>query len=186
METNKLALNIPDIMTDCIFRIEDTSVYSALMPYTCPTVQIKAPGFSNWITFDDTTPITIGKGFVLNLTACDLQLQFNNCNDQFNALPDGVYTVKYSQSPNDRLYVEYDHLRVTALKQTLKGKLCELKLSACEPSAETKAKFDELMTISGYIDAAKAYVEYCGKVSEGMELYNYAKKKLDSFTCKLY
>ena len=131
MATNKLSLNIPDIMTDCVFRIEDTSVYDKLMPYTCPTVQVMAPGFQDWITFDDTTPITIGKGFVLNLTACDLQLQFNNCGVEFNALSDGVYTVKYSQSPNDRLFVEYDHLLVTAIKKIWYAKLCELKLSAC-------------------------------------------------------
>lgn len=186
MATNNLRLNIPDIMTNCIFRIEDISVYSDIMPFACPTVQIMAPGFNNWITFDDTTPIKIEKGFILNLTACDLQLQLGNCDTQFNPLADGVYRVKYSNSPNDRLFIENYHLRVTETKNQLRAALCELKLSACEPVPEVKQKFNDLMTISGYIDAAKAKVEYCLNIEEGMVLFNYAKKLLDNFSCKLY
>jgi hypothetical protein len=186
MATNVLRLNIPDIMTDCILRIEDTSVYSDVMPYSCPTVQIMSPGFNNWITFDDTTPIKIEKNFILNLTACDLQLQMDLCGEQLNPLSDGVYTIKYSNSPNDRLFIENYHLRVTKLRNQLKQAWCDLKLSACEPIPEVKAKFNDLMTITGYIDAAKAKVEYCLNIEEGMVLYNYAKKLLDNFSCKLY
>lgn len=188
MAINNLRLNIPDIMTDCILRIEDTSVYSPIMPYSCPTVQVMAPGFGNWITYNDESPVPlkIQKGFILNLTACDLQLQMDACGVEFNTLNDGVYTIKYSNSPNDRLFVEYYHLRVTAIKKQLHAAWCDLKLSACEPIPETKDKFNTLMTITGYIDAAKAKVEYCLNVEEGMLLYNYAKKLLDNFTCKLY
>lgn len=186
MATNKLALNIPDIMTDCILRVEDLSVYEPLMPYTCPTLQITVPGFNQCVTLNSSTIPAVGKGFVFNLTACDLQLQTMDCGVEYNVLPDGVYVINYSLSPNDRLYVEYNHLRVTALRKQLRAEWCKLKLSACEPIPETKLKFNDLMEITGYIDAAKAAAEYCLDVKKGMELYNYAKKLLDKFSCKVY
>lgn len=186
MATNKLSLNIPDIMTDCILRIEDTSVYEPLMPYNCPTVQVMVPGFSEYITLDNTTVPVINKNFILNLTACNLNLQSSKCGEEYNAIPDGVYTVKYSLQPHDRLYVEYNHLRVTAIKKLLQKQLCDLNISACEPTVEVMAKFNSLMKISGYIEAAKAKVEYCHNVDQGMVIYNYAKKLLDKFSCQLF
>ena len=35
------------------------------------------------------------------------------------------------------------------------------------------------------IDAAKAKVEYCQSPNEGMELFNFAKKKLKKITCDI-
>jgi hypothetical protein len=83
------------------------------------------------------------------------------------------------------MYVEYNHLRVTSLRKKLKDEWCKLKLSACEPIPETKNKFLSLMEITGYIDAAQAKVEYCLDHEQGMVLYNYAKKLLDNYSCKL-
>jgi len=186
MATNKLLLNIPDILTDCVLRIEDTSVYAALMPYVCPTVQVTVPGFKDCVTFNNTTTPLIGKGFILNLTACDLELQQESCGTKYNVLPDGIYTVRYSMSPNDRLYVEYDHLRVSVIKHKLKGEWNKLKLGACEPRADIENKFKELMIITSYIDAAKANADYCLDRNKSMALYNYAKKKLNEFSCKIF
>jgi hypothetical protein len=186
MATNSLSLNIPNIMTDCILRIEDTSVYEPLLPYICPTVQVLVPGYRDCVTFNDTTVPTVDKGFIFNLTACDLKVQSAHCGTEFDALPDGIYVIKYSMSPNDRMYVEYNHLRVTALRAKLKEQWCNLKLSACEPIPETKEKFLSLMEITGYIDAAQAKAEYCLDHEQAMVLYNYAKKLLDGYCCKLY
>lgn len=185
MATNSLSLNIPNIMTDCVLRIEDTSVYEPLLPYVCPTVQILVPGYRDCVTFNDTTVPTVSKGFILNLTACDLKVQTSNCGNEFDSLPDGIYVIKYSMSPNDKMYVEQNHLRVTALRRKLKAEWCKLKLSACEPIPETKDKFLSLMEITGYIDAAQAKAEECLDHEQGMVLYNYAKKLLDSYSCKL-
>ena len=185
MATNSLSLNIPNIMTDCILRIEDTSVYSTLMPYVCPTVQVLVPGYRDCVTLDDTTVPTVTKGFIFNLTACDLLIQTSNCGVEFDPLPDGIYVIKYALSPHDKMFVEYNHLRVTALRKKLKEEWCKLKLSACEPIPETKDKFISLMEITGYIDAAQAKAEECLDAEQAMVLYNYAKKLLDKFSCKL-
>jgi hypothetical protein len=185
MATNLLSLNIPNIMTDCVFRIEDTSVYNPLMPYVCPTLQVLVPGYRDCVTFNDTTLPTVTQGFVFNLTACNLLVQTGNCGIDFDTLPDGVYVIKLSLSPHDKLYVEYNHLRVTQLRKKLKEEWCNLKLSACEPIPDTKNKFISLMEITGYIDAAQAKVEHCLDTEQGMVLYNYAKKLLDNYSCKI-
>lgn len=185
MATNSLSLNIPNIMTDCILRIEDTSVYEPLLPYVCPTVQVLVPGYKDCVTFNDTTLPKVEKNFIFNLTACDLKTQTSSCGTEFDSLPDGIYVIKYALSPHDRMYVEYNHLRVTALRKKLKEEWCKLKLSACEPIPETQNKFLSLMQITGYIDAAQAKAEYCLDSEQAMVLYNYAKKLLDNYSCKL-
>lgn len=184
--TNKLSLNIPDIQTDCILRIEDTSWYDPIMPYVCPTLQVLVPGFKDCVEFNESTSKVVGKGFIFNLNACELKLQSGQCGVLFNEIPDGVYVIKYSISPNEQLYVEYNHLRTTAIKKQLKAELCKLQLGACEPGAEIDARFKDLMRISGYIDAAKASVEYCLDAEKGMVIYNYAKKLLDNYSCKIF
>lgn len=187
MATNSLSLNIPDVMTDCVLRIEDTSAYNSLMPYICPTLQILVPGYKNCVSFNDevTSSPLVAKNFIFNLTACNLGVQQANCGNDYDVIPDGIYVIKYSLSPNDKSYVEYNHLRVTAIKKKLKAALCELKLSSCEPVPDIKNNFLYLMDISGYIDAAKAKAEYCLDAEQAMVLYNYAKKLLDNYSCKI-
>ena len=125
MATNSLSLNIPNIMTDCILRIEDTSIYEPLLPYICPTVQVLVPGYKDCVSFNDTTDPEVVKGFIFNLSACDLEVQTSNCTTQFDTIPDGIYVIKYALSPFDKMYVEYNHLRVTALRKKLKDEWCK-------------------------------------------------------------
>jgi len=44
---------------------------------------------------------------------------------------------------------------------------------------------NEMSLIRTMIDAAKAKVEYCQSPNEGMDLYNFAKKKLNKITCDM-
>ena len=172
-----------DTMNKCILKIIDFSVYNNLVPYICPTIQILLPGFKTAVSFNDTTTPQVIKGFSLNINACDLGYQTSNCNDEFMTLPDGIYAIKYSVSPNEQVFIEQNHLRITNIMHTWKNEMCKLKLSACEPIPDTKKKFQTLMEIKGYIEAAKAKVEWGLQSSEGMNLYNYAEKLLNSFTC---
>ena len=98
-------------------------------------------------------------------------------------LPDGVYIVRYSVSPNDKVYVEYNHLRVTNLLTSYYQKLCDLDLKACEPSSEREDLLRQMNYIKTLIDAAVAEVEYCSNPNKGMELYNYAEKLLNKIIC---
>jgi hypothetical protein len=180
MARHVLSLDAHDTLNCTILRIEDTSVYTSDLKIECPILEITLPGFTSAVQIGDDK---IDSGFRLNLTACDLGVQSNDCGTNYSNLPDGVYVIKYSISPNDTVYVEYNHLRVSQLLNNLQKVLCELDIAACDPNTVTEAKLRELHLIREFINAAKAKVETCHEPKKGMELYTYAKKLLSKFEC---
>lgn len=172
-----LTLEVPETANDRILRLVDTSNYVSNLPIECGTLQITSPGFN--------APRNIEAlpGFNLVLNACTLGIQTVGCDNSNEPLPDGVYIIRYSISPNDKVWVEYNHLRVTQTLNAYYKKLCEFDIAACEPSGEMKKLLSEMKYIRTLIDAAKAKVEYCGSPSEGLELLQYAIKKLKSIDC---
>ena len=173
MANHKLSLEVPTVMNPCIISIMDTSVYVDIVPVTCPTLNVTVPGFAYSVQID----FTPGANEIL--TACDLQIQIENCDEQFLNLPDGIYIIKYSVSPNEVVYVEYNHLRITQALNKYNDAMCDLDISDCEPTCEQEAKLKELRLIRQYLDAAVAKVETCHEPQKGMTLYNYAIKRLD-------
>jgi len=108
--------------------------------------------------FNNPAFIKTVKDFDLNLTTCTLKTQTTGCDDETLDLPDGVYVIKYSVAPNDNV-------------------------QTCEPATDKKDMIDEMQYIRTLIDAAIAKVEYCASASQGMELYNYALKRLNKILC---
>lgn len=180
MAQHVLSLEAPDTLNKCILRLVDTSIYNTLIAPTCPRLFVTLPGFTQPVVFSDPQ---IGPGFMLNLTACDLEVQTAGCGTTYDPLPDGIYILKYSVSPNDLVYVEYNHLRITCALNKIQSIYCELDLGACDPPAKLKEKLEQIRLIQQYLKAAKALVETCHNPSKGMELYNYAVKMLGKFTC---
>jgi len=178
MANHVLSLEVPTVMNTCILNINDTSVYANNVPITCETLNVTVPGYGY------SNQIDVVAGFSAILTACDLQLQTNQCGQQYAPLPDGLYIIKYSVSPNDIVYVEYNHLRITNALNRYNKALCSLDLAACDPPAKVKEKLEKLRIIRMYLDAAKAKVEFCLEAQQGMTLYNYAIKLLNKFDCK--
>ena len=86
-------------------------------------------------------------------------------------------------SPNEKVYVEYNHLRVTNITNLYYQVLCDLNVNDCEPHSERKDLFNELEYIKLLIDAAISNVEYCGSPNKGMDIYNYAYKRLHKISC---
>lgn len=181
MANHVLSLEAPATLNTCLLRIIDTSVYNPDVTVKCPQLSVTLPGFNYSVVFEEPE---IEPGFSLNLTACDLEVQTVNCGSQYDPLPDGIYVIKYSVSPNDLVYVEYNHLRITNALNIYNGVLCSLDVAACAPDAETSAKLKELNMISMYLQVAKATVETCHEPKKGMEIYNYALKLLGKFTCR--
>lgn len=173
-----LSLEAPDTLNVCILRLVDTSVYSGINAPTCPELLVTVPGFVNPVN------VPAQPGFILNLTACDLKIQNTNCGTTYFDLPDGIYVLRYSVAPNQYVYVEYNHLRITKALLKIRQILCTLDISNCDPPAKTKQKVEELGLIRMYLLAAKAKVEDCRKPAAGMEIYNYALKLLNKFECK--
>lgn len=179
-----LSLHIPDTMNDWVLTVHDTSVYTSLISITCPTLQVQLPGFTTSTTFNEDSVPPLEGGFIRQLTACDLEVQTTDCGSTYDCLPDGIYVIKYSVSPNDIIYVEYNHLRIVQAMKKYQKHLCDLELNNCAPDKQKSAKLAELQEIKGYIDAAKASVETCHNPDKGIELYNYANTRLDKLDCK--
>jgi len=181
MARHVLSLEVPDTMNKSILRIMDTSIYAPNLDVKCQLLQVTLPGFAVPENFEYPQ---IEEGFALNLTACDFGVQTTECGTNYWDLSDGIYIIKYSVSPNELVYVEYNHLRITQALWRYNNLLCEMDYPSCEPSAEMKDKLNRLRLIRTYLDAAKAKVEYCHQPDRGMMLYNYAIKMLDKLDCK--
>lgn len=173
---HQLSLELPDTNNIKVLRIFDTSIYADGVGKDCSVLSITSPGFN--------LPVNIEMlpGFNTTLTACTLGLQKTGCSEAVQPLPDGIYVINYSMSPNSVVQVEYNHLRVTQTVNRYYNLLCELEMGACEPDADVKESLIELRLIKSFIDAAKAKVEYCHSPEAGMELLLYAKKRLDKIT----
>lgn len=173
-----LSLEVPTVANCEILSIRDTSQYTDLLPVDCAELLITVPGFNS----GKLIPVT--QGFFNDITACDLGLQTQDCGTTRSELPDGVYIIKYSVAPNDKVYVEYNHLRVTSIMTLYYKTLCDIDVSDCEPFSEKKQLIDEMQYIRTLIDAAVSKVEYCASPSIGIEMYNYALKRLNKIVCQ--
>ena len=177
MANHVLSLEVPTVMNTCILSIFDTSVYSDLIPVNCSTLQITVPGFNY------STEITVASNFNEAITACDLKLQTENCGISYTDIPDGIYIIKYSVSPNNLVFVEYNHLRITKALNRYNNILCRVDVADCDPPFKIKQKLEALRIIRMYLDAAKAKIEVCHEHQKGMSLYNYALKLLMKMEC---
>jgi hypothetical protein len=180
MAQHQLSLEVPDTLNVTVLPIMDTSTYSSLVPLSCPLLEITAPGF---VYPAQITDPQISTGFYQAFNGCDLGLQNTNCGTSNISLPDGIYVIKYSVSPNELVYVEYNHLRITCALNKVQGIYCDIDLGACDPPTKIKDKLEKVRLIQQYLKAAKAYVEYCHQPSKGMDLYNYAVKLIDKMNC---
>ena len=178
MANHVLSLEIPTVGNPCVLKIFDTSVYSAQVAVFQPKLYITVPGYKNAceVAFVPQSSPT--------LTGCDLNIQTTNCGTSYVNLPDGIYCIKYVVDPNQVVYVEYNHLRITQALNLYQKILCDIDVADCEPPAKIKEKLEDLRLIKMYLENAKAKVETCHESQEGMTLYNYALKLLKALDCR--
>lgn len=173
---HQLSLEVPETNNVKVLRLFDTSFYSSNLKVDCSTLRITSPGFNLPVA------IEVLPSFNLVLNACSLGLQRTSCDDDSYPLPDGIYVINYSVSPNTNVFVEYNHLRTTQTLNKYYNILGQLEMAACEPAPDVKEMLNELRLIKSFIDAAKAKVEYTLQPEEGMDLFIYAKKRLDKIS----
>ena len=174
-----LSLEIPSVTNACIIRIVDTGSYDLNIPISCLTLQVTAPGFT-----DPSNITTLIPNYSANFTACDLGLQTTNCDNYHNNLSDGVYIIKQSVSPNDKVFVEYNHLRITLALNKYQSLLCCIQSTIpSTPSKEVRERIRQAQEIKTYFEAAKAEVEYCHNPKSGIATYSYAMDLLNKMLC---
>ena len=186
MANHVLSLEVPTVLNTCILKIFDASVYQTgtpNIPIICPTLTVTPPAFTFSIELTGTKMTNFVEFGHTTITACDLGLQTKDCNSVYGAIPDGIYVLKYSVSPNDQVFVEYNHMRISKALNKYKKVLCGIDVAACDPPAKVKEKLEKLRLIKMYLEAAKDKVETCHDPQKGMSLYNYALKLLNKFEC---
>jgi hypothetical protein len=170
---HELSLEVLETTNPKLFRVVDTSAYSKDLSIECPTLQILSPGFNS------TQDIDAVAGFNYVLNACTLGVQMSGCDTTSADLGDGIYVIRYSVSPNEYVYVEYNHLRMTQALNLYYEKLGEVDLGAYDPTDTQLELLGEMRLIKSMFDAAKAKVEYCHEPKEGYDLFVYALKRLE-------
>jgi len=181
MNSHNLSLDIIETSNEKILKILDASVYSPHLDVSCPELLVTGPGFQ--VSASINQDRLVG-GFSLSLTACDLDFQTQKCDSVMNPLPDGVYAIRYSHQPREYVFVEYNHLRVTKLRNRIAKIFCNLDISDCMPDKDKSETLSRLIQINGMIEAAKAKVEFCHELEKGMSIYNYVLKLVDKLDCK--
>lgn len=175
MSKHFLALDIPDTYNPKIMVVRDLSEYSTELLVQNAILEIYSPGFTKPSLIDQSTT------WFNNLSACSLGLQLTHCGEVQADLADGIYIIRYSVSPNDQVFVEYNHLRVTGIMNNYYVALGSVQLAPCEPDEDAMEKLEELELIKNMIDVAKIRVEDQNKPQQGIDLLMYANKRLDKF-----
>lgn len=178
MTKHILSLDIPVTYNPKVLRIVDTSQYAENIPVNCSRLLITPPGYNLPVEID------VDPGATQILSACCLDIQRTGCDDSQVNLPDGIYIIRYEVSPLDKVFVEYNHLRVTNIMNRYFEELGKVCLNLEEPTWEATEDLDALGMIKSYIDAAVVKVEIRHEPGDGMALVDYASRRLQRYTRK--
>lgn len=162
---------------DCkILRLCDSSNYNEDVEIENAILEITPPG-ANCAVFFQLKP-----KFSMVLNSSNLKIVPAKAKSQLVCLPDGVYKIKYSINPNNKIYVEYDFLRNTLQMQTFYEAtlaLFDKRDKVTRRAWEEKRR--ELIWIKELIDVAKYKAEECGDPDAALLVYNEAARLLTEF-----
>lgn len=178
MSRHILGVDIIATANEEIFHLFDTSAYAQGLGVTCPRLEISIPGYKKIRVLEPAPYFNLAlNGITLDLISAQT--------DTLPALPDGIYHLKYSVSPNEYVVTELDYLRTTSFDGRLNDARCSIGLGPCAPDQDAQSNLDQLQEITHYMNAAKAAVMNCFDNDKGMALYTYAVKLLAlySSTC---
>lgn len=173
MARHILGVDVIPTNNDEILHLFDTSSYAKGLDVTCGRLEILVPGF-RYAKIIDPVPY-----FNLAINAKDLELVPQSAS-ALPALPDGIYNIKYSVSPNELVYTEFDFLRTQSFEIDLLNARCDIDLDTCTPSSDIIDQLKKLRDIEDYIKAAQGAV-YGGDLEKGAALYMYARTLFERF-----
>jgi len=171
---SQLDIYLEDILNPKILVVKDASFYNKDITPTNGKLDLQYPGSEQYFS------IPVGKNFSFVINSNTLNITNTKKSDNLSELPDGIWTIKYSICPNDKLFVEYTFLR--NIKQLIKWNnlYCSLQIDKCAKKKYLE-ELQKLREIRDIIDAAK-YMADCGKYEKSLELYNYADSLINEFS----
>lgn len=171
MTTPVLDLIIMETHNSKLLAVGDASVYPEGFTIAVPTLEISTPSFPTI-----SLPF-VAKGIqIYNSDTLGLTSSIETCNDQI-ALPDGVYTLKYTIAPAYQYNVTKTFLKVDQLYEKIDGMFLSLDISSCDGRIK-KQQMDNLDEIEFYIQGAIAEANNCG-LQRAIEMYNIANNLAD-------
>lgn len=171
--TSRLNFDIIDTHDFKTLGIVDTSWYNPDIAIEEVAIEILPPGYV----------IAASPFFMVNAlnvyNSNSVGITKASCNEELVNLPDGIWKVKYSICPNDKLFVERFFLKTDTIKCRYTQAFLNLDLSNCDNpvSKNKKKKLDE---IEFYIDGAIAAANNQNPKLAN-ELYNKANKLLNKY-----
>ena len=164
MAQHILSLQVDNTYNEGIFLIRDTSIYTSLLGVSCQSLQITPPGFTTPTVIIPTT-----QNFQYVLNACTLGITNpTGCSDMCPNIPDGIYRLWYSVSPNDQVYVGYNYMRIVTAINRLNKYLCALQLPNCLPDQELTYELQNIDIIRNYLRSAQTNVNDLQQLQAGV------------------
>lgn len=145
---SRLSFDIIDTHDFKTLGILDTTWYNPLITVETPTIEILPPGYVNAVS----PYFMIGALNVYNSNGVGITKA--SCEEDLIDLPDGLWKIKYSICPNDKLFIEKFFLRTDRLRCSYNRAFLSLDLK--NECAEKSDKMRKLNEIEFYIKGAIA------------------------------
>jgi hypothetical protein len=154
--------------------IVDTSWYNPDITIETPTIEIQAPGYVY-----SASPFFMVKA--LNVyNSNGLGITKASCEEELVDLPDGLWKIKYSICPNDKLFIEKFFLKTDKIMCRYTQAFLSLDLNLPSDSEIEKSKRKKLSEIEFYITGAIAAANN-QNAKLAHDLYKKADKLLDQW-----
>lgn len=149
--------------------ITDLSVYNPDVPVTSAMYRIFIAGFNQYVD----VPYTPGS--VTNINSNVLQMTSANKVGDLSVLPSGLWTIRQSVCPNDKLFYEYVFFNITPNLKKIKDSVC------CNKNNDEI--LEELWDIKHTFELAKIMAEDCGDAKKANALYKVAVDQFNNLNC---
>jgi len=173
-----LSLYIPDVKDLCKIKIEDISWYPEGWVVDCPQLLITPPGFRYGVEI----PVD-GIHFNKILLSCDIYGNNTTPCEKPSILPDGVYLIKYSINPNDKMYIEYYWFRTAVIEKAIHDLMCCIQESKLY-DADVSLVSDKVNYIMMLLYSLKYSCDYNHDASKAMERYRFLKEEIGKLACR--
>lgn len=155
---------------DCkTLSIADTSVYNEDVPITDSIYRITLPNSNKYVD------IVYAPRSVTHINSNNLRLSNTTDTDQLISIPSGIYTIRQSICPNDKLFFEYKYLNICVDYNNLISCLATLD---CNDN-----RYEKYYHLKNRLLIAQDLVNICGDVEKGITLYNTTVNQINSLCC---